>query len=89
MPHNFGNLKDAIRRIIRNCNDEELQKNENVTVLLPHFSCNTLRHTFTNRMCEDGVNVKIIQEALGHKDISTTLNIYADMAKKVKKDAFL
>ena len=89
VPYNFGNLNDAIRRIIRDCNDEELLKNENATVLLPHFSCHTLRHTFTNRMCEAGVNVKIIQETLGHKDISTTLNIYADMAKEVKKDAFL
>ena len=89
MPYNFGNLNDAIRRIIRDCNDEELLKNENATVLLPHFSCHSLRHTFTNRMCEAGVNVKIIQETLGHKDISTTLNIYADMAKEVKKEAFL
>lgn len=27
-------------------------------------------------MCEAGVNVKVIQDTLGHKDISTTLNMY-------------
>lgn len=40
---------------------------------LPHFSCHSLRHTFTTRMCEAGVNVKVIQDALGHQDISTTI----------------
>ena len=53
-------------------------------VLLPHFSCHSLRHTFTTRMCEAGVNIKVIQDALGHSDISTTLNIYADVTKEMK-----
>ena len=39
-------------------------------------------------MCEAGVNVKVIQDALGHADISTTLNIYADVTKELKKDEF-
>ena len=45
-----GTLNKAIRRIIRDCNDEVLAKNPNSTVLLPRFSCHTLRHTFTTRM---------------------------------------
>lgn len=81
-------LNKAIRRIIRDCNDEELLKDENAKVLLPHFSCHSLRHTFTTRMCEAGVNVKVIQDALGHTDISTTLNIYADVTKKLKFSEF-
>lgn len=39
-------------------------------------------------MCEAGVNVKVIQDTLGHADISTTLNIYADVTKELKKDEF-
>ena len=81
-------LNKAIRRIIRDCNDEVLLKEEKNPVLLPHFSCHSLRHTFTTRMCEAGVNVKVIQDALGHADISTTLNIYADVTKELKKDEF-
>ena len=81
-------LNKAIRRIIRDCNDEVLLKEEKDPVLLPHFSCHSLRHTFTTRMCEAGVNVKVIQDALGHADISTTLNIYADVTKELKKDEF-
>ncbi len=81
-------MNKALRRIIRDCNDEEFLKNENPETLLPHFSCHSLRHTFTTRMCEAGVNVKVIQDILGHKDISTTLNIYADVTKELKKETF-
>ena len=84
-----GTLNKAIRRIIRDCNDEVLLKEEDDPVLLPHFSCHSLRHTFTTRMCEAGVNVKVIQDALGHADISTTLNIYADVTKELKKNEFV
>ena len=48
----------------------------------------SLRHTFTTRMCEAGVNVKVIQDALGHKDVSTTLNIYTDVTKELRKSEF-
>lgn len=88
MTQHGGTLNKAIQRIIRDCNDEELLKDENATVLLPHFSCHSLRHTFTTRMCEAGVNVKVIQDALGHQDISTTLNIYADVTRELKKSEF-
>ena len=83
-----GTLNRAIRRITRDCNDEQLLKDENAKVLLPHFSCHSLRHTFTTRMVEAGVNIKVIQDALGHQDISTTLNIYADVTKELKKSEF-
>ena len=90
----FGNvqhqstLNKAIRRIIRDCNDAELLKNPDTEILLPHFSCHSLRHTFTTRMCEAGVNIKVIQDALGHADIKTTLGIYADVTKELRKSEF-
>lgn len=87
-PHHHGGINKAIQRITRDCNDEQLNKNENAEVLLPHFTCHNLRHTFTTRMCEAGVNVKVIQDTLGHKDISTTLNIYTDVTKELKKSEF-
>ena len=83
-----GTLNKAIKRIIRDCNDEQFLKSDNPKVLLPHFSCHTLRHTFTTRMCEAGVNVKVIQDALGHTDVSTTLNIYTDVTKELKRVEF-
>ena len=39
-------------------------------------------------MCEAGVNIKVIQDELGHSDISTTLNIYADVTKEMKAAEF-
>ena len=87
-PQHQSTLNKAIRRIIRDCNDEQLLKDENAEVLLPHFSCHSLRHTFTTRMCEAGVNVKVIQDTLGHKDISTTLNIYTDVTRELKRSEF-
>ena len=87
-PQHQATLNKAIRRIIRDCNDEQLLKDENAKILLPHFSCHSLRHTFTTRMCEAGVNVKVIQDTLGHKDISTTLNIYTDVTKELRRSEF-
>lgn len=83
-----GTLNKALRRIIRDCNDEVLAKDENATVLLPRFSCHNLRHTFTTRLIEAGVNPKVVQDTLGHKDISTTLGIYASVTNDFKKSAY-
>ena len=83
-----GTLNKALRRIIRDCNDEVLLSEENPKVLLPHFTCHSLRHTFSTRMCEAGINVKVIQDTLGHQDISTTMNIYTDATKEMKKEEF-
>ena len=55
---------------------------------IPHRGFHSLRHTFATRMCEAGVNIKVIQDTLGHADVSTTLNIYADVTKELKKEEF-
>ncbi len=34
------------------------------------------------------MNIKVIQEALGHSDIQTTLDIYADVTKELKQQQF-
>lgn len=86
--YNESSLNRALKRIIRDCNTEEFEKSETPPVLLPNFSCHNLRHTFTTRMVEAGVNIKVIQDALGHSDISTTMNIYADATKELKKSEF-
>ena len=81
-----GTLNKALRRIIRDCNYEVLDKknNKDDVVILPSFSNHSLRHTFTTRMCEAGVNIKAMQDILGHADAETTLQIYADATKELK-----
>ena len=79
-----GTLNKALRRIIRDCNYEELDSQKQKPVLLPKFSNHSLRHTFTTRMCEAGVNVKAMQDILGHAQAETTLGIYASATKDLK-----
>ena len=43
---------------------------------LPHIRFHDLRHTAGSLLLEDGVDIKIIQEFLGHSQASTTTNIY-------------
>ena len=83
---NLGVINKALRRIMRDCNDEVLENHEgdDMPVLLPRFSCHIFRHTFTTRMCESGMNLKVIQGILGHKDIRTTMDIYADITKELQ-----
>ncbi|MCI8878207.1 MAG: tyrosine-type recombinase/integrase [Oscillospiraceae bacterium] len=46
------------------------------------------RHTFTTRLFENGVNIKVIQEILGHADFDTTMNIYTHITQDMKKSEF-
>lgn len=82
-----GTLNKAIKRICRDCNDQVLleQGIESNPVLLPNFSCHILRHTFATRLCESGINIKVIQDVLGHVDVSTTMDIYVDVMNETKK----
>lgn len=47
-----------------------------------------LRHTFCTRFCEHETNIKVIQEIMGHADIGTTMNIYAEVTEARKKESF-
>lgn len=81
-----GTLNKALRRIIRDCNFEVLdQKGKKEPETLPPFSNHNLRHTFATRLCEAGVNIKVIQEILGHNDIEVTMDIYTDATKDFKR----
>ena len=57
--------------------------------LLPHFSCHNLRHTFCTRFCENEKDLKVIQEIMGHADITTTMNIYNEATKERKVASFV
>lgn len=87
---NQGTLNKALRRIIRDCNYETMDKyNGDPPVRLPPFSNHNLRHTFTTRMCEAGVNIKAMQEILGHADAETTMDIYAEATQDLKRSEMI
>lgn len=86
-----GTLNKALRRIIRDCNYEVLdnKRRDGEVTLLPKFSNHSLRHTFTTRMCEAGVNIKAMQDILGHADAETTMDIYAEATKDLKRSELI
>ena len=84
-------INRAIERISRDNNAEEnaLAKSQSrEPELLPHFTVHNLRHTFCTRFCENETNLKVIQEIMGHSDISTTMNIYNEATKEKKIESF-
>ena len=92
----FGNLHNpqainrAIKRITETYNSEEIvnaKKEKRPPVIIPHFSCHHLRHTFCTRFCENETNVKIIQAVMGHANIETTLDIYAEVTDLKKTES--
>jgi site-specific recombinase XerD len=44
-------------------------------------STHTMRHTFATRMLESGINIRVLQELLGHADVKTT-EIYTHVMDK-------
>lgn len=81
-PHNPAAINRTIKRIVDAHNSEEqvkAKKEKREPVILPRFSCHIFRHTFASRFCENETNIKVIQEVMGHSDVSTTMNIYAEV----------
>ncbi|MCI8851649.1 MAG: tyrosine-type recombinase/integrase [Erysipelotrichaceae bacterium] len=79
-------LNKVLRNIVKDCNEIQKQKgNKEDIVLLPHITNHILRHTFATRMCESDINIKVIQDILGHSEIQTTLDIYTDATEHMKK----
>ena len=54
---------------------------------LPSITLKGLRHTHATLLLQSGVNPKIVQERLGHSDISTTLNIYTHVTPTIQTEA--
>ena len=55
---------------------------------VPKFTSHQLRHTFATKICQNETDLKLIQEIMGHADISTTMNIYNESSIARKKASF-
>ena len=89
--HNPQTINRAIERIYTAYNQAEAaraEKEHRKPLVIRHFSVHNLRHTFCTRFCENETNIKVIQDIMGHSDISTTMNIYAEATESKKKESF-
>lgn len=79
----------AIKRICEAYNAQEIldaARERRDPELLPDFFCHHIRHTFCTRLCEAETNLKVIQDIMGHSDIRTTMDIYAEVSEEKKQD---
>lgn len=54
---------------------------------VPYKGVHSLRHTFATRALEKGIDIKTVSSILGHKNVTTTMDIYQDVFSKQKKNA--
>ena len=70
-PHNFGR---EFRKIVKSLN-------------LPSIRLHDLRHTHATFLMSKGINPKIVQERLGHKNIKITLQTYSHVLPSMQIEA--
>ena len=64
------------------------KKERREPIIIPDFSCHHLRHTFCTRLCEHESNLKVIQAIMGHRNIETTMDVYAEATDRKKQQTF-
>lgn len=82
---------DVIQRITQSYNREAYfmaEKEDREPYYLPKISAHIFRHTFCTRLCEQESNIKVVQDIMGHRNFSTTMDIYTDVTRDKKVDVF-
>lgn len=86
--YRYTQIDGLIKDICRHYNDDEAMKagyEGRAANLIRPFSLHNMRHTFASRLCEHETNMKAIQEIMGHANIATTMNIYAEATSEAKQ----
>lgn len=76
--YKFNQIQEAYNKQEKQLAEEEKRP----PVLLPNFTPHVLRHTYCTRMAEAGMNIKVLQAIMGHKDIAVTMNVYNHVTRE-------
>ncbi|MFH0906879.1 MAG: tyrosine-type recombinase/integrase [bacterium] len=82
---NYQGRKNAPRRLTDRSIERNIKKYAILAGLPENTTPHTLRHSFATDLLSQGVDLRLIQEFLGHSNISTT-QIYAHVTSKKLRD---
>jgi len=74
--HRIRNLNDTFHRIVARFNKASKD------IKLPDISAHVFRHTYCTRIIELGVDLKAVQEIMGHSTAKITLEVYTHLNKE-------
>lgn len=77
------NEKQLSKRQIQRVVEQELSKVSQAEKLSPH----TLRHTFATQMLDEGADIRVVKELLGHASLAST-QIYTHVTKESLKRVY-
>jgi integrase len=83
-PHNLVFCTSRGKRVIPNTLNDVLDKFCS-KLELPRMKFHDLRHTHATLMIKENVNIKVVQERLGHSKSSTTLDIYTHILPNMQR----
>lgn len=85
-PHTW--FSKFIKRYNARINDDEnISEGEKANRLLPEITFHGLRHTSATLLIGEKVDIRTVSGRLGHKQVSTTLNIYTHSLKAADRRA--
>lgn len=72
--YNITNQSNAILAWKKICNK----------IGVEYHGIHALRHTWATRALEAGLDIKVVSQMLGHKNVITTMNVYQDVLDNEK-----
>lgn len=87
LPYTAELVENAFRKIVEHYNEYETNQAKTEgrePYLLQNCTPHQLRHSYAVVLCENDVNIKVIQEVMGHASVATSLNIYCEVSNAKK-----